>query len=257
MLSHVASLIRGSVGGLTYTANQFHAIVIRARVSPVQPGTIYQNMLRSAAIYAEIVWKALTANQKRAWELFADTVSFTGPAGSYTVPGRTLFFGWIADRYYHFLRGAPFEQMVNTSPTTPGRLAQPTFLLIAPPAVGVGFQVAFTNPSAIENVMFLVRSRGFNNGRNFWKGPWVSETLQYFPAPPASSTTFEFSDLVLGQVYFVKVYQIQRAGEAQVSNFTIYRTTAVAGIGDVNASDGGPGVSGAGPLTSVKRRKAV
>lgn len=227
LLSLVASAIRGSTGGLTYTANQYHPIVVRARVSPVQPLTNYQQFARMGCSNAETIWKGLTENQKRAWNTFASTVNFVGPLGSYTVPGRTLFFGWKGLDEYLQARGVTFTSRVATAPTYAGRIPEPSILVVGPPGEGTGIRIDGVNLSS-QTVHYVgMISRAFNNSRNTFKGPFDASTLVTdLDIPNGSAFQIEFTGLTAGDVHFVRIYCITSGGVINVSLATITRATA-------------------------------
>jgi hypothetical protein len=105
MLSQLATVARGSVGGVTFTANQHHAIVCRARVSPVNPMTQRQSQMRAAFGDAQSLYEALSAADKLAWQDYADTLTFEGPLGNYSVTGRSVCLGNLATALYLDDRG--------------------------------------------------------------------------------------------------------------------------------------------------------
>lgn len=228
MLSHVGSVIRGSVAGLTYTANQYASIVMRARVSPVQPNTNYQEWMRASSVTAEAQWKALTEAQKRNWQTFANTVSFSGPTGPYTVNARALFFGWVATRLYLSIRGSIFTTPVYTCPVTPGRIPSIGGSALIAPTTGVGIQCSFTNQAIVAVNAIGVVSQPFSNSRNTWKGPFISESIVFDDAVAAAGGgTIEFTNLVLGSTYFLRILLVSNTGPCNVSLATILRFKAL------------------------------
>jgi len=92
-LSQVYTTIRGSVGGVTYTANSYHPIVIRSRTAPVNPKTNTQERWRESFGRAIAEWRGFPTAGRVAWNGYAESLEYSGPTGSYNVPGRQAFVG--------------------------------------------------------------------------------------------------------------------------------------------------------------------
>lgn len=90
MLSHIASNMLGSVGGITYMNNPFHQIVGRQRTVPVQPNTNNQVFAKSAFSDAVQAWEQTSISNRQGWDDYAATVTYTGPLGDYHPSGRML-----------------------------------------------------------------------------------------------------------------------------------------------------------------------
>jgi len=203
MLSHVGSSIRGSVGGLTYSANQYSPIVLRARVSPVNPNTTKQTAIRSAFANASTLWVGLTQAQRDAWDDYASTLVFSGPQGSYSVPGRLVFIGNLATA--QFLKdetGSP-AVVATTAPSSPGFLNVGGVLPtpnVTPATTGI--LIAYQNDEAFSVVGYTERSVSFNQTRNRFKGPFLSAQQISSVTIAGAAGTLGFSGLVADLVYF-------------------------------------------------------
>ncbi|MCG8431025.1 MAG: hypothetical protein MJA29_07620, partial [Candidatus Omnitrophica bacterium] len=164
--SHTLSNIRGSVGGLTYTANQFQTIVMRTRAAPTNPKTDFQTEVRSAFSGAETLWKGLSGSQRAQWNDYADTLTFTGPLGTYKLPGRQVFMGIFTCATYWKQRGGAIGALDPTPPVIPGFLDIDnvhTSSFTAPGATGVALQFEYSGAEDIET--YCIRSIGYNGSR--------------------------------------------------------------------------------------------
>lgn len=202
-LSQVYTVIRGSVGGITYTANQFQALIARARVSPVNPNTVRQTLIRSAFSGAEQLWQNLTDLARQGWEDYADTLVFTGPTGNYSVPGRQVFVGNIATAIYlNGVLGSPVA-IVTTPPVIPGFLnldAVNSTTFITPASTGIALTA--TQNGAEDVVLYAGRSFAFNPSRNRFKGPMLSQTLASVTIAAPGSAILAFAGLAVDMIYF-------------------------------------------------------
>lgn len=220
------SIIRGSVAGTTYTANTFHQIIARQRTAPVQPGTNFQNMIRSSFTAASSVWRGLEQTSRDAWNDYAKTLIYTGPLGPYQVPGRSVFIGTIAWGYYLFLRGE------IAAPPEPDPPDEPGFLsilapIIEPPSSGIGFMLSFLNVNEKAVVLAVQLSFAFNPTRMFFKGPWRPATLETLEIEPETSGIVEYKALTEDRAYFLTARFISKLEPHRISPEVISRGIAV------------------------------
>lgn len=229
MLSHVASIARGSVGGLTYTANQFHQIVCRARTSPVNPNTTRQSQIRAAFANAGALWGLLSDADRTLWNEYAATLSYPGPLGSYTIPGRQVALGNVATAFYLDLRGTEVGSPDASPPATPGFLSCGN-LIVAPPGAGLtGFTIAVLNDNAEDVSFYGFRTYAFGPARIRCKGPFLSESLVNADSvASAGSGLLVFTGLVEDMVYFVKLRCITEDPPYKLSRDYFIRAVAVA-----------------------------
>jgi hypothetical protein len=221
------SVIRGSIGGVTYSANTFCAIIARARTVPVNTNTTYQQMIRSCFTQAKAIWPTLTRAQRNGWDVWADTVHLTGPTGPYTVPGRQWYQGIRGLVYYLALRGVTFGTASHNPPTISGLISTPVWTTEAP-ATGAGYIITLTPVTTELLTAYTSRSPAFTDDRNFYQGPWLPETLlsetQTLVADPIE---LERTDLVAGSVYFERLRLVTKQGPFRVSAEIILRITAL------------------------------
>lgn len=227
LLSPIVSIMRGSVGGITFTANTFHQIVARARTAPVQPGTNYQSMIRSAFTTASVAWRQMTEPNRQLWREYAKTVTYTGPLGTYQIPGRSMFISNYAYMYYFYLRGLIEEVSLPTPPDRPGLIG----IGIGPttaPATGIGYKIKIENPNDEAVVCIMTRSWAYGETKWFHKGPFLSFTAQSVLIPANISATVQFTGLVVGLAYFNMVRLQVDGAPLRLSNSRIVRALAVA-----------------------------
>lgn len=223
ILSHVWSQVRGSVGGITYLANQHHQIVARQRTSPVDPSTSNQNRIRQSFSGAAVDWLALTTPQRDAWDEYADSLTYPNPLGNQSLPGRLVAMGNLAFKRYVASRGFTLTTVEKTAPVIPGFLALDPLLIGAPVGTITGVGVSVGNPNAEDIGLFYWRSRAFQPTRNSYKGPWVSPSMGMQTI--VSETTGQF-DVEIGeddQVVFIYLRAIVDDGAKRVSEPVILR----------------------------------
>lgn len=224
-LSQIMTIARGSVGGITFTANQFQQLIMRAKTSPVNPSSSVQSSIRSAFAQSCSRWGILTDAQRTAWNDYADTLQYTGPLGPYTMPGRQVMVGNLTLMLYgnNYL-GTPLTP-IWTAPTTPGFTA---FSDVKPVEVSSGTGVALTISNATGKDMHALveRSIAFPASRNLYKGPFLSSTAQFVPCPDPTTVLLEFDGLEAGAVYFMRVRGIQTETAHRITPELIFRAVA-------------------------------
>ncbi|GAI26829.1 unnamed protein product, partial [marine sediment metagenome] len=73
---------RGSIAGNTFSRNHYGPYV-RARVTPVNPNTAAQQLIRNAVAFLAAYWaETLTANQRTAWNLYGSSVAMQDSLGA-------------------------------------------------------------------------------------------------------------------------------------------------------------------------------
>ena len=80
--SQIISRGSGSIGGLTFSRNR-GGMYARARATPTNPNTPFQQAVRSAAAQLASLWRnVLTVDQRIAWDLYAENVELPNPLGA-------------------------------------------------------------------------------------------------------------------------------------------------------------------------------
>lgn len=154
----------GSVGGATYSHNRF-GLYLRARRVPVNPNSTFQQTVRNSFSSASAAWRALTAEQRAAWEAYAaatpvtnamgDTIHLTGSQQHLATNALALTLGLAA---------------ITAAPTTPGRIAigalQPTISV-------AGVDITVTGVSAPDTATLAVFAGDVQSaGVSFFAGPY-------------------------------------------------------------------------------------
>ena len=218
-----ADVIRGSIGGNTFFANQFHQILIRQRTSPVNPATTPQTQIRAAVSGASGLYDNLSQAQKIAWDNYADTLTFPNPLGPITVPGRQVAVGNLAFREYCETLGETFTGSVDTAPTVSGFLTLSTITVVDPASGHTGFTISVYNPNPEQIKVMYQLSPQFGNGRFRYKGPWVHSTTVFEDIATTTSGTHEFEVGSDGDVYFVRLRAVSEEDEVRLSQESIVR----------------------------------
>lgn len=201
-LSQVYSTIRGSVGGITYTANQFQSLIARARVSPVNPNTPKQTMMRSSFSGASARWLAATDAVRTAWNDYALTCTYEGPLGTYSIPGRQMFISNISTALYLTARGVALEAITDAAPVVPGFLNPEDVAPVVPIIIGTGIRWSMGNHTGEEIYGYSERSVSWNPTRYRFKGPFLTETLDAIEIPDNTLQNLEFTGLAEDMIYF-------------------------------------------------------
>ena len=217
-LSQVYTIIRGSVGGVTYLANQFHQIIVRARTAPVNPGTSQQTIIRSAFSAAAEAWKLATPQERSQWASYAQTCFFSGPLGDYTVPGRSIMMAGFTAATYLNETGIIVNSPVDSPPLVTGFANFGTIKTI-PPVVpsSTGIQISIGNPGPRDLGVLVNLSLGFDPSRNFYKGPWDLTKLDGVSIQPTTTGAIEISGLITGQKYFFRLKGVEIDGPHRVT----------------------------------------
>lgn len=230
MLSPLASILRGSIAGLTFTANQFHQIVVRQKTAPVQPNTTPQTDIKLAFTSAESAWEGLTEAVQRNWENYAGATPLSGPLGDYTITGRLMFHAVFGLVFYMNATLAAGMSTVTTAPPTPGFAQLPNFT-VGPPGLGEnGVRISATIPIFDQDMfMFAQRSIVYSPTRKRFKGPWDSATNQAVDFAAGVEGEIDFIGLEVDDVIFVHIRGIITPAPHRIAQDIIIRAVAVAG----------------------------
>jgi len=193
---------RGSIGGVTFTANQWHQLVARARTSPVNPNTLYQAMIRSCFSGAEGLYEVELPADRSAWADYAATCKKSGPLGDYYLNGRLLYLRNMTIALYLDSRGLALTDILTTPPVIPGWLDMQQVTVGPPVAVGTGFSVTIQNPAPESAFVYVMRSHAFNPTRERFKGPFDSTTLIGTTVASGAGVSHDFLGLTAGLRYF-------------------------------------------------------
>jgi hypothetical protein len=226
ILSHMHSIIRGSVGGVTYTANSAAQIVARARTVPVNPQTNYQTSIRSAFAQGSGFWKQLTDAARAEWNAYAQTLTYQGALGPYQVPGRNVFIAMSSIVTYINNR-VPGTLVPSTVAPTVGGFLDIGDITVNPAGSGnTGFVLSVSNFTGVDIVLFAERSIGFNASRVSPPARFDASTFDVLPITAGNFGSLEFSGLTADVVYFAKCRAITDAGPYRFSTEYVVRAVA-------------------------------
>jgi hypothetical protein len=210
--STILSMIRGSMGGITFLATQTQSMVMRARVSPTQPHTSYQEQLKVAFKQAVSWYKAFTQANVDAWNSYAANIWLSGPFGPYRPTGRQLMVGNIAMQQYLVARGAAFTGASHTmgiGATAPFTL--PTVTVLAAASGHTGFKIHVVNNDAATAVVWCEISDAYSLTRNYFKGPFKGSTLLTADIATSGNHDFAFDIGPAGSVCWARVGCMDKA----------------------------------------------
>ena len=203
--SQVYVIARGSVGGVTYSANQFHQLIARAKTSPVNPSTGRQAMIRGAFSDASALFENLVQADKDRWQNYAETVEYQGPLGPYQPTGRNLCIANVSNALYLDDRGISIGTPDAAPPLAPGLLSLADLDVGALATAGTGFSVSFRNNNAEAVVVSISRSIAFSTARNRFKGPFGIDLFGSASIPAGNGLDVDVPGLNDGSVYFAVV----------------------------------------------------
>ena len=186
--SPVYSQASGSIAGITYSHNR-GGMYTRARVTPTDPSTARQQIMRSAMGVLAPYWgNTLTAVQRDAWTLYGDNVPWTNPLG------QTIFL----TGQQHFLRTNTVRLQLGAAilDTAPiifdlGTFTAPTIDAARDvPNVDIAFDNTDAWANADGGFMLGWAGSSVGPGRSFYRGPWrFTFVASGDPVPPASPLT--------------------------------------------------------------------
>jgi len=227
IVSQIATSIRGSIGGITFSATRNHAIVAKARVGPARLPTNRGNTVRTSLQFAQALWGSLTESQRQQWAYYADTCVFSGPQGTYKLTGLQMFIRTLATaKFANEVMGGSFvvtglppviAGLPNVGPITEG--------VYVGPGTGVAVNVTglpVEDCSALVRVSIPWKATRYKNP-NIWD---TSKSL-LVPCPAATTTLVEVDDLVEDAYYFVSVRAMLDDSPLRVDTEYVFRLQAV------------------------------
>lgn len=204
-LSQLFTVMRGSIGGVTFTANASQSIVARARVSPVNPSTAAQTDIRTAFSFAIQRWESMDQAERDGWQDYAESLVWEGPTGSYDVPGRGV---WLANAsFLQFLTNSGLAALTifDTPPAVTGFAKFDLIQSQDPGLPGTGFDLNLLQTTGVAMDVLINISLGFNPTRNRFKGPWADPQTRYVQLASGVTANIAIDELVEGQAYFFRV----------------------------------------------------
>lgn len=204
----IAAQMSGSLGGITASHNA-GGTYFRARVTPTNPNTLFQQAVRAAVALLSSIWQTtLSQLQRDAWKVYADNVTVTNRIGDQiNISGLAMYIRSNVTRLqFNLARIDDAPAIFNLGGFTP-----PIFntASAATQTINVIFRVlpgsdAWANEAG--GFMFLFWSRPQNSGINFFRGPYRAVgSITGDPVPPVSPATFPVPFLITeGQRVFTR-----------------------------------------------------
>lgn len=217
MLSPIMSIARGSVGAQVFTANQHAQIVVRARTSPFQPNTTYQQQAKAAWTAANTAWRALSQADRDGWHDYAQSLVYAGPIGNYSVPGRQVFLSNYSFGLYLWGRAKLPAAPLTDPPIIPGTLAIEDLSIHSPAPFGNGFYITAANPNPETVTLVSICSTPKPLTRLRWKGPWNTPFTYISTAAPGASFRINYYGFTPNVRYFCRVRAITTGSPIRLS----------------------------------------
>ncbi len=205
-ISHLFSSMSGSVAGITYFRNRYAAIVMRERVTPVDPGTAFQVLVRTRMSAAVSWWQSLSADDRQSWEIYAEGTPWVNSLGNDV--RLTGFNMYLSTRLAVIhINPAIVPALLNTACCVPGLNIRPQISFSPCSGGTAGFNVNIINPHPTDNMRVGVQiSTAQNTSINFWKGPYSPrDYVSSGSIPPGFGTVFAYKFLIAGKRYFLRV----------------------------------------------------
>lgn len=174
--------IVGSVGGNTFARGP-HGPYVRARVTPVNPNSTEQQVVRGLFSTAASAWATISQANRDAWELYASNTPTENKLGEQTfLSGYNWFCCCNAAR-----RRASELVHIDPGPTTFGRPNMPTDLVLSATADSTAISMAYNNadPWAI-----------IDDGALFWFLSQPRAAARNYLGPPYRHADYELGDTV-------------------------------------------------------------
>lgn len=201
--SAVFTQASGSIGGITYSHNT-GGMYVRARATPTNPNSTYQQDVRSYLASLAIAWATTVSDANRAlWADYAANVPLVDRLGeSRPIPALAMYCRCNVPRLQAGLA------RVDAGPTL-FSLAQLTAPSVTVDAATDNVGVAFTNTdtwaTAVGGALLVYASRPVSPAINFYKGPYrYAGKIAGAVSPPTSPEDIELPFTVVAgqQVFF-------------------------------------------------------
>jgi len=203
----LASELRGKLGGIVFSRNTWGAY-IRNKVSPVQPRTSRQNLIRQKMTLMSQRWRdVLTIAQRDAWTAYA-----VGTNKSPYLGTKAPLTGLIAYIRFNVQWTVMGQTVLDTAPAIPGEAPMPLMTVTGTVANGVRL-TALTPINAVGDKIDVYSNKPLlSQARNFFNGPWQNRVIvdsnSVFPVvvvPPA--------ECAVGQRWYLRARYFDATGK--------------------------------------------
>lgn len=198
--SSVLTQASGSVGGLTYSHNR-SGMYMRARATPVNPSSPYQQVIREAQSQLSQQWQTiLTAEQREGWATYAANVLRVNRVGdAINIGGLPMFVRCNVPR----IQAAKTVILNAPSIYTIGNPPDMSLSLTDTPSDALEISIGNGGLTATDWILVYL-SRPISPSINFWQGPTrfavAADGTQSVVVVNRSSFPFDWPDGVQGRV---------------------------------------------------------
>jgi len=202
------AVLRGSIGGTVYSANQYSPIIARARTTPTNPRTVSQMAIRNGFAAGVQAWNALTEDQRSAWIEWGATVERPGPVGPYHPGGRQLFIAQYSFFSWYDANKEEADPVLlpkEDGPTIPGEISLDSVTAQPLTDPGTGFEIKVELSTGGTTLVTAIRSVAYNPAKSAYTGPFKSNTLGFVAMNPPDDDVIPFTGLTDGLRYFAAV----------------------------------------------------
>jgi len=227
LTSHIATIIRGSVGGITYAANRSHAITARARIYPCNPKTTPQGNSKQWFLAAVQLWQVAGFLTHQSWNNLAKDAFVPCPTGLRKLSGRELFIGAVSYAYDMFNRGYVDNDPSDLAPQDFGGYPLAVLGPIAPLHPGTGFSFTGKNVSARFTAFITSNSPAFSPARYCYSDRIDQESYNSTRAVAGAAFAIDTLDLIEDATYFARIRAITVTAPYWISKAQIFRCTAI------------------------------
>lgn len=178
---------RGSIGGQVFSRNRF-GNYIRARITPVNPQSSRQNLIRAVIQQLAQRWSnVLTQLERDAWEVYAGNIVRQNKLGA-----QIFLTGFNQYIRSNSIRSQSVDTIIDVGPTTltlpPGDPLMIGTVSTATQQISVAFDETLNWVDQDDGRMYIFMSEPKNAGVNFVGGPFrlAGSILGNSTTPPTS-----------------------------------------------------------------------
>ncbi len=202
--SNLISKASGSANGIVASHNK-GGMYFRQRSTPINPNTIFQQVVRNAATVLTTRWSGtLTQAQRDAWAVYATNQLFVNKLGeSRQIPGLAAYLKCNSPRIQAALA------IIDAAPTT---FVLPTFTITSVSLTAATDLASIAYPTgqawaATGGALIVYISRPQSVGINYFKGPYqFADSINGAAVPPVSPQTVPAPfDYTAGQKFFARI----------------------------------------------------
>ena len=206
ILSNVLSKVSGSLAGITGAHNR-GGMYLRARSTPVNPNTAFQQAVRNFVSSVSSDWSnVLTQVQRDAWDVYVQNQLFLNKLGeAKSIPPMSAYIKTQVPRLQAGLVQVNDGPVIFTLPP----FTDPSFAIVGSTgAIDVTFDNTDDWANEDDAAMLIYCSRPQSVGVNFFKGPYrfvdaIEGDALVPPTSPAAMTTVFLGGT--GSKYFFRV----------------------------------------------------